>query len=87
MTTGHADMELAILTMLQRYEVMTMDEMLTVGQPDFAWSHVFVAINRLSRQNLIALHRVGLSYHMSLMNHEWSLGQEQHHEEPAAQHR
>lgn len=35
MATGHADAELAILSILQQYEVMTMDEILTIGQPDF----------------------------------------------------
>ncbi|NGZ08969.1 MAG: hypothetical protein CV088_06210 [Nitrospira sp. LK70] len=57
---------------------MTMDEILTVGQPNSTWSQVFLAIGHLSRQNLIALHRMGLSYHMSLMNHEWPLDQEHH---------
>ncbi len=87
MTTSHADTEPTILNMLQQHEVMTMDEILTVGQPDFTWSQVFVAIDHLSRQKLIALHRVGLSYQISLMNQEWPLGQEQHQEESAAQYR
>ncbi|MDI3461705.1 MAG: hypothetical protein OJF50_000526 [Nitrospira sp.] len=79
MITKHADTEQAILDMLHRYEVMTMDEILTVGQPDLTWNQVFLAIDRLSRQNLIVLHRVGLSYHVCLMNQEWLPGQEQHH--------
>lgn len=87
MTTRHADTEPAILTMLQRYKAMTIDEILTAGQPDFTWSQVFRAIDRLSRQKLILLSRVGLSHQISLMNDEWPLGQEHRHEEPAAQHR
>lgn len=78
MTTRQADTDRAILTLLQRYEVMRMDEILTVGQPDFTWNQVFLAIDRLSRQRLIMLYRVGLSYHITLMNHDWPLGEEQH---------
>jgi len=74
--------------MLQRYEVMTMDEILTIGQPDFTWSEVFLAIDRLSRQKRIMLYRMGLSYQISLTNQEQIVGQEQHHHaESAAQHR
>ncbi len=43
MTTRQTDTEPAILTMLQQHEVMTMDEILTVGQPDFPWSQVTVS--------------------------------------------
>lgn len=85
MTMRYADTESTILNMLQRHEVMTMDEILTIGQPDFTWSQVFVAIDHLSWQRLIALHRVGLSYQISLMNQEWPLGQEQQQGESAAQ--
>lgn len=87
MTTRQEDTEQAILNMLQRYEVMTMDEILTVGQPNFTWGQVFLAIDRLSRQKSIVIHRVGLSYQICLMDQAWLLGQEQHLEESAAQYR
>lgn len=73
--------------MLQRYEVMTMDEILTAGQPNFTWGQVFLAIDRLSRQKSIVIHRVGLSYQICLMDQAWLLGLEQHRGEPAAQYR
>ena len=75
----HVYAEQAILDMLHRYEMMTLDEILTVGQPDLTWNQVFLAIDRLSRQNLIVLHRVGLSYHVCLMDQEWRPRQEQQH--------
>lgn len=87
MTTRHKDTEQAILDMLQRYEVMTMDEILTAGQPNFTWGQVFLAIDRLSRQKSIVIHRVGLSYQICLMDQAWLLGLEQHRGEPAAQYR
>lgn len=85
--TEHKDTEQAILDMLQRYEVMTMDEILTAGQPNFTWGQVFLAIDRLSRQKSIVIHRVGLSYQICLMDQAWLLGLEQHRGEPAAQYR
>jgi hypothetical protein len=75
------------LAMLQRYEAMTIDEILTVWQPDFTWRRMFLAIDRLSRQKRIMLYPVGLNYHISLMNDEQPLGREQQHEAPVAQHR
>lgn len=86
MGTGNADADEAVLNMLQRYEVLMMDE-LVIGRPDFSYSQLFLAIDRLSRKNLIVLHRMGLSYQICRMNQEWTLGQEQQHEEPAVSHR
>jgi hypothetical protein len=85
MDIGDADAEEAILNMLQRDEVLMMDDLIA-GRPDFSWAQLFLAIDRLSRKNLITLHRVGLSYQIYLMNQEWTLGQGQHHEESAARH-
>jgi predicted transcriptional regulator len=85
MGTGNADADEAVLNMLQRYEVLMMDDLI-IGRPDFSYTQLFFAIDRLSRKNLIALHRMGLSYQIRPMNHEWTLGQEQQHEEPVASH-
>ena len=78
--------EQAVLNMLQRYEVLMMEDLISV-RSDFSWVQLFLAIDRLSRKNLIAVHRVGLSYQIRQINQEWTLGQRQHHEEPAAHHR
>lgn len=85
MDTTNADADEAILNMLQPYEALLMDDLI-IGQPDFSWAQLFLAIDRLSRKNLIALHRVGLSYQICLMSQEWTLGQGQHHEKSVAQH-
>ena len=66
MATGHMDTELAVLNMLQRYGVMTMDEILISGQPNFSWAQVFLAIDRMSRKNLIVLYRTGGNYQIAL---------------------
>jgi hypothetical protein len=86
MGTGNADADEAVLNMLQRYEVLMMEDLI-VGRPDFSWAQLFLAIDRLSRKNLITLHRMGFSYQISPMNQEWASGQEQQHEELAASHR
>ncbi len=82
----NADAEEAVLNMLQRYEVLMMEDLI-IGRPDFSWAQLFLAIDRLSRKNSISLHRMGLSYQIRLTNHEWTLDQEQQHEELAASHR
>ena len=86
MGTGNADADEAVLNMLQRYEVLMMDDLI-IGRPDFSYAQLFLAIDRLSRKNLVALRRMGLSYQIRPMNQELTLGQGQHHEEPAAQYR
>lgn len=86
MSTGHAGAEGAVLNMLRRYEVLMMED-LSSGLPDFSWSQLILAIDRLSRKNMIALRRVGLSYQIRPMNQEWTLGQGQQHEEPSAHRR
>lgn len=81
MSAGNADADGAVLCMVQRYGVLMMEDI--ISQADFSWAQLFLAIDRLSRKNLIAIRRVGLSYQICLMNHALTLGQNQHHEEPA----
>lgn len=69
MATGHTDTEQAVLNMLQRYGMMTMDEILTSRHPDFSWAQVFLAIDRLSRSNMIVLSRTGGTYQLALSKH------------------
>jgi hypothetical protein len=83
MSTGHAGAEEAILNMLRRYKVLRIED-LSSGLLDFSWSQLILAIDRLSRKNMIELRRVGLSYQIRPMNQEWTLGQGQQHEEPPA---
>ena len=85
MGTGNADADEAVLNMLQRYEVLMMEDLI-VGRPDFSWAQLFLAIDRLSRKNLITLHRMGMSYQLHPMSQERTLGQDQHHEEQVAHH-
>jgi hypothetical protein len=83
MGTGNADADEAVLNMLQQYEGLMMDDLI-VERPDLSWAQLFLAIDRLSRQNQITLHRVGLSYQIFLMNQELPFGQGQYRKEPAA---
>ncbi len=86
MGTGNADADEAVLNMLQRYDVLMVEDLI-IGRPDFSYSQLFLAIDRLSRKNLIALHRTGMSYQIRPMNQERTLGQDQQHEDLAASHR
>ena len=85
MSTENVDPDESILNMLQPYEGLMMDDLIA-ERPDFSWAQLFLAIDRLSRKNLITLHRVGLSYQIFLMNEEGILGQGQHCKESTAQH-
>jgi predicted transcriptional regulator len=85
MGTGNADADEAVLNILQRYEVLMVEDLI-IGQPDFSYSQLFLAIDRLSRKNLIALHRTGMSYQIRPMNQERTLGQDQQHEDLVAHH-
>ena len=85
MSAGNADADEAVLCMVQRYGVLMMEDI--ISQADFSWAQLFLAIDRLSRKNLIVLHRVGLSYQMFLMNQAVLHGQDHHREEPAVAHR
>lgn len=71
------DADEAVLNMLQPYEGLMMDDLIA-ERPDLRWPELFLAIDRLSRKNLITLHRVGLSYQIFLMNQEWTLGRGQY---------
>jgi hypothetical protein len=86
MGTANADAEQAILNTLRRYEVLMMEDLI-LGRPDFSWTQLFLAIDRLSRKNMIALCRVGLNYQIRPINQEWTLDQGQHHEKPAVHYR
>ncbi|MFI5247549.1 MAG: hypothetical protein ACHQWV_03235 [Nitrospirales bacterium] len=86
MSSRNAEAEQAVLNLLRRYEVLMMED-LFCWRSDFSWAQLCLAIARLSRKNLIALRRVGLSYQIRPINQEWTLGHGQHHEEPAAHHR
>ena len=86
MGTGNTDADEAVLNMLQRYEVLMMEDLI-IGRPDFSWAQLFLAIDRLSRKNLITLHRMGMSYQLRPMTQGCTLGQEQRHEELATSHR
>ena len=86
MGTENADADEAILDMLQRYEVLTMDDLI-ITQPNFSWAQLFLAVDRLSRKNLLAFRLIGLSYQIRRMNQALTLGQNQYHEEPAGSRR
>ena len=66
MATRHSTTEQAVLKMLQQHNVMMLDEVLMTGQPDFTWSEVFLAIDRLSRKQEIALSRRGSTYQLTV---------------------
>ena len=85
MGTGNTDADEAVLHMVQRYEVLMMEDLIS-GRPDFSWAQLFLAINRLSRKNLITLRRMDPSYQIRTMNHAGTLGQTSHHEQPVAHH-
>jgi hypothetical protein len=86
MGKGDADADEAVLGMLRRYEVLTMDDLI-ICQPDFSWAQLFHSVDRLSRKNLLALRRIGLSYQIRRMNRALALNQDQHHEEQAGSRR
>ena len=77
MGTESVDVDEAVLNMLQPYEGLMMDDLIA-ERPDLRWPELFLAIDRLSRKNLITLHRVGLSYQLFLKDEAWALGQGQH---------
>lgn len=77
MGTENVNADEAVLSMLQQYEGLMMEDLIA-ERPDFSWAQLFLAIDRLSRKNLITLHRVGLSYQLFLKDEAWALGQGQH---------
>ena len=85
MATGDTDADEAVLNMLQRYQVLMLEDLIT-GRPDFSWAQLFLAIDRLSRKNVIALRRIGSRYQILPTHHEWTQTQAGRAEEPVAQH-
>ena len=83
MPVASEDVDEAVLRMLQRDQVVMMEDLI-IGQPDFSWSQLFLAIDRLSRKNLIALHRMGLTYQIQPTTQTWHLGRMPHREEASA---
>lgn len=77
MGTENVNADEAVLSMLQQYEGLMMEDLIA-ERPDFSWAQLFLAIDRLSRKNLITLHRVGLSYQLFLKNEAWTISQVQH---------
>ena len=84
MALEHSDADEAVLSMLQRYQILMMEDLI-IGRPDFSYAQLFLAVDRLSRKKMISLHRMGLSYQIQPTNQMWSLGQRQHHKESSAQ--
>jgi hypothetical protein len=85
MDTGYVDTEQAVLNLLHRYGILTMDEILASGKPGFSWAQVFLAIDRLSRQKLIVVHRTGSDYQVALSTQAWTTAHASRQEEAADQ--
>ncbi|NOT23065.1 MAG: hypothetical protein HOP22_10125 [Nitrospiraceae bacterium] len=85
MGAGNADADEVVLNMVQRYEALMMEDLI-IGRPDFSWAQMFLAIDRLSRKNLISLRRMGPTYQIRTINHAGTLGQTYQHEQRAVQH-
>jgi hypothetical protein len=83
MGAGHAGADEVVLHMVQRYEVLMMEDLI-IGRLDFCWAQLFLAIDRLSRKNLITLRRIGQSYQIRTINRARTFGQTHRHEQPAA---
>jgi len=69
MATGHADTEQTVLNMLDQHTMMTMDEILRSTQLNFSWAQMYLAIDRLSRTNMIVLSRIDGTYQLALRTH------------------
>jgi hypothetical protein len=67
MATANRDADEAVLTMLDRYGVLMLDDLIT-GRPDFSLTQLFHAIDQLRRTNVIALRRIGLRDEIRLTN-------------------
>ena len=74
MVSRLGDTEQAVLNILRRYGVVTMDEVLTVGKTDFTWNEVFLAVDRLSRKQLIVLSRIGSTYQLTFNMQDDDIG-------------
>jgi hypothetical protein len=85
MDTAYVDTEQAVLNLLHRYGILTMDEIVRSGNPGFSWAQVFLAIDRLSRQKLIVVHRTGSDYQVALSTQAWITAHASQQEETADQ--
>lgn len=83
MSTDAVNAEEAVLNMLHRYEVLTMEDLI-LGRRDFSWAQLFLAVDRLSRTNMIVLSRFGLGYQLRLVPDTTRLGRPWGHAETAA---
>ena len=70
MVARHSDTEQAVLKMLQQHNVMMLDDVLAIGHSDFEWNELFLAVDRLSRKQLIALYRTGSTYQLTFNRQE-----------------
>lgn len=73
MAAAHGDADEAVLHMLNRYGVLMLEDLIT-GRPDFNLAQLFLAIERLSQTNVIALRRIGLRHEIRLTNPAWPPG-------------
>jgi hypothetical protein len=73
MATANGDADEAVLNMLNRYGVLMLEDLIT-GRPDFNLAQLFLAIERLSQTNVIALRRIGLRHEIRLTNPAWPPG-------------
>ncbi len=85
MASKSTDADEAVLSMLQRYQMLMMDDLI-IGRPDFSYAQLFLAIDRLSRQNLISLHQNGRSYQIRPVTEERPLVRDYQPEELAVHH-
>ncbi|MEO5955045.1 MAG: hypothetical protein ABIR36_05045 [Nitrospiraceae bacterium] len=69
MALEYSDADEAVLCMLQRYRMVMMDDLIT-GRQDFSYAQLFLAVDRLSRKNLIALHQNGRNYQIRTVSEE-----------------
>ena len=79
------DADEAVLSMLQRYQMFMMEDLI-IGRPDFSYAQLFLAVDRLSRKNLIALHQNGRSYQIRPVSEERPLVLDYQPEELAVHH-
>ena len=56
MATSQDTTEQAVLNMLQRRKVLTIDEVLAIGQPDLTWNQVWSAVDDLLSLTLVKPH-------------------------------
>jgi hypothetical protein len=73
MATANAGADEAVLNILDRYRVLMLEDLIT-GRPDISFTQLALAIQRLSRTDVIAIRRVGLRYEIRLTNPVWPLG-------------